>query len=92
MSDKWKIQEYHPLDKSFVIDGPLPLIIDNDDVWSPGVELLAKHLVQVLNAHWITVHHPQCVNEVCDYYGYYFSTMNCPYCDKPTIVQRVYAS
>lgn len=92
MNDKWEIQPHNEFDKSFVIDGPLPLIIDNDDVWGPGVELLAKHVVQLLNKHWITVHHPQCVNHDCEYYLHFFSTMNCPHCDKPTMVSKVYAS
>lgn len=92
MSDKWKIQEYHSYDKSFVIDGPLPLIIDNDDVWHPGVALLSQQIVDILNNNWSPLYALRCNNEDCPEVGNYFNVNFCPVCNEPTKSDEVLAS
>lgn len=92
---KWTIQEHSNYDKSFVIDGPLPLIIDNDDVWHPGVALLAEQLVSVLNEHWRALHATRCINEECgEAYDtmWNVATVECPTCGELVEEFEVFAS
>ena len=65
MKNKWTIQPHSQYDKSFVIDGPLPLVIDNDDVWQPGVAILAEEVVRVLNNQFVSIYRMRCENEDC---------------------------
>lgn len=62
----WKIEDHSVYDKSFVIDGPLPLIIDNDDVFGPGVEILAQAVVDTLNEHFFVPNMRRCKNAMLD--------------------------
>ena len=65
----WKIEPHDSYDKSFRIDGPLPLIIDNDDVDHGAVEVLAERLVDALNAFGIEAPSAKrCENEDCESY------------------------
>ena len=49
---KWTIEPHDGADKQFVINGPLPLIIDYDDVNHGEVDALAESVVAILNAGW----------------------------------------
>lgn len=70
MSKRWTLPDFKKIkyDKSFVIDGPLPLEIDYDDVWQPGVELQAEALVNILNAYWYKIYRLRCNNEDCEFF------------------------
>lgn len=61
----FRIPAYGPYDKSFEIKGPLPLIIDNDDVPTDQVALLAQHVVAILNDNWRPLYAWFCENEDC---------------------------
>ncbi len=47
----WSIEDHDGADKSFKIDGPLPLYVDYDDVFHAGTDFLAERVVQVLNEY-----------------------------------------
>lgn len=49
----WKIQPHDYIDKSFLIEGPLDIEIDYDDVHHPIVDVLAEEVVRVLNEHFV---------------------------------------
>lgn len=66
MPKRWEIQEHSNLDKRFVIDGPLPLIIDNDDVPSDVVAMLAERVAVTLNAHYKAPLGRRCENDDCE--------------------------
>ena len=48
----WKILGHSEIDKSFEVDGPLPLEIDYDDVNHDEVDFLINEVVQILNTYW----------------------------------------
>lgn len=62
---KWIVQSHSDSDKYFVIQGPLPLIINNDDVDSSQVAILAEYVAAVLNQHWTPVPACFCENAIC---------------------------
>lgn len=69
MSGEWVVGPHTGLDKSFKINGPLPLGIDNDDVPTGTVAILADRVARVLNAHWVPPMVRRCEGEEdCDRY------------------------
>lgn len=82
MPKSFAIQPYGSYAKSFLIDGPLPLEIDNDDVPSAEVAALAQHLVELLNRYWEDPVAYYCENEDCqNYYEPHPNpASNCPLC------------
>lgn len=64
----FRIPAYSRLDKRFEISGPLDLYVDNDDVPSDQVAILAEHVVAILNRHWRPVMAWFCENEDCEDY------------------------
>lgn len=62
----WKIEPHTNLDKRFTIDGPLPLIIDNDDVPTDVVAMLAGRVATTLNEHYEAPRGRRCTNEDCE--------------------------
>ena len=64
----FRIPPYSSIDKSFDIRGPLDLIVDNDDVPSDQVAILAKRVVEILNKHWRCPYAWFCENEDCERY------------------------
>lgn len=95
MPELWTIRDHDDWDKSFRIDGPLPLDIDFDDVNHSGVDILAQCVVATLNAHWVgTPSAYTCKNEDCDNYWQFFGLLSedvthCPECGQPGDVEEV---
>lgn len=66
MSDsRWKLGEGSGDGKRLSVDGPLPLIIDNDDVDTSAVAILVERVVEVLAEHWSPVFGDRCENDDC---------------------------
>jgi hypothetical protein len=82
--NRFKVLPYSPYDKRIDVDGPLPFVVDNDDVWSPGVEILLEQALRILNEHWKPVYRLRCENEDCDLYDdqplYNLYPTYCPSC------------
>ena len=49
---KFKIKKHSEIDKSFIIDGPLQLEVDFDDVNHQDVDAMADVIVKILNDNW----------------------------------------
>ena len=46
------VGKHTTVDKEFVIEGPIELIVDYDDVNHKEVDQLSRKVVQILNEHW----------------------------------------
>lgn len=63
----FRIPAYDRLvDKRFIVSGPLEFYVDNDDVPSDQVAILAEQAVAILNRHWRPVMAWFCKNEDCE--------------------------
>lgn len=87
--DKWRLPNWETIrySKSFVIEGPLDLEIDYDDVNHIGVRALAEEVVDTLNKNFITPTIVACEEgETEDCYTWSSRTLypRCPWCGGPT--------
>lgn len=91
MSNQWKIEPYSDIDKRIRVKGPLDLEIDFDDVWGPGVEVLAKQMIDILNDNWYAPLRSRCENEDCDEFWNIFDLqiLYCPTCEETLEIVEV---
>lgn len=50
--DLFTIEPHDYYDKEFLIEGPIQLFVDYDDVDHQEQNMLAKKVVEILNKHW----------------------------------------
>lgn len=93
----WEVEDFWHL-KSVVVDGPLPLIIDYDDVQHNEVQLLTDRVAEILNLHWTPVYVLECDNEESEHDGCWDDRwpvgeadepFACPHCGSPLIEKQI---